>query len=491
LEERLDLGYAYRATAILASIPLLVMYTEGMLIPSLPSIQRQFGVSESMVSWVLSLYLAFGTVSAAVLGKLGDVYGKKKVMILAMSIYTAGAIATSYAQDFTALLAARAVQGAGMAMMPLAFSLVREEFPPRLIPQVQGIISAMFGVGILLSLPLGAYISQNYGWQATYHTAIPFIVLEDIMVILFIRESRYRASQRVDWPGAALLSSALMSGIIGISEGPRTGWGSSTVLTLGSIAVASLIAFIAYERRAGNPLIPTHLISNRNIAVANFGIFMVGFTFQLMAQANTFIFEMPRPNGYGLTILETGLWMVPNAVVQLISAPLLGRSLYRLGAKRMSIIGALVAGGGMILLSILAFTDLPHMVASMIVVGLGSTMLNISLVNIVIFSVDRANLGTASGLNTVFRNLGSAWGPAVAGTIMDQFKESILLSRSPPVEIQVPSHFAYQLIFYITASLFILLAAVLTLAREVLRDAGRQPGSPSAAPEKTVEAPPR
>ena len=194
------------------------------MIPSLPSIQRQFGVSESMVSWVLSLYLAFGMVSAAILGKLGDVYGKKRMMVAAMSIYTVGAVMTSYAQDFTTLLIARAIQGSGMAMMPLAFSLVREEFLPKLIPQVQGIISAMFGVGILLSLPIGAYISQNYGWQATYHTAVPLILLEDVLVFLLIRESRYRAQQKIDWIGAILLSITLMAGIIGISERPRMGF---------------------------------------------------------------------------------------------------------------------------------------------------------------------------------------------------------------------------------------------------------------------------
>jgi MFS family permease len=227
-----------------------------MLIPSLPSIQRQFGVSESMVSWVLSLYLAFGTVSAAILGKLGDVYGKKRMMVAAMSIYTVGAVMTSYAQDFTTLLITRAIQGSGMAMMPLAFSLAREEFPPKLIPQVQGIISAMFGVGILLSLPIGTYISQNYGWQATYHTAVPLILLEDVLVFLLIRESRYRAQQKIDWIGAILLSITLMAGIIGISEGPRMGWSSPLVLGLGLVSLASLTAFILYERRSANPIIP-------------------------------------------------------------------------------------------------------------------------------------------------------------------------------------------------------------------------------------------
>lgn len=473
MREEFDLRYAFKAAAILTSIPLLVMYTEGMLIPSLPYMQRQFGVSESMISWVLSLYLAFGTVSAAIFGKLGDIYGRKKVMLISMTIYTAGAIVTGYAQDFATLLIARSIQGAGMAMMPLAFSLVREEFPPRLIPQIQGLISAMFGVGILISLPLGAYISQNYGWQATYHTAIPFIVLEDILVFLFIRESRYRSRQPIDWIGAILLSTTLMTGILGISEGPRIGWGSGLVITLCSISIASLIALVIYERRSSNPIVPLNLISSRNIAIANFGIFMVGFTFQLISQVNIFIFEMPRPNGYGLSILEAGLWMIPSVVVQLITAPIIGRHLARIGVKPVSLAGSLVAAIGFILMSHLAFIDLEHLVMAMIITSLGSTLLNISLVNIVIFSVDRSILGTASGLNTVFRNMGAAWGPAVAGTIMDLFKERLTISLSPPVTIEVPSHFAYQLIFYITASLFTSLALILTMVGEVLKGQSR------------------
>lgn len=471
-EDLYDLRYAYRAAAILASIPMLVMYTEGMLIPSLPSIQKQFGVSESSVAWVLSLYLAFGTVSAALLGRLGDIYGKKRVMMAAMAIYTAGALVTGYAPSFEILLIARAVQGAGIAMMPLAFSLVREEFPPNMIPQIQGVISAMFGVGILISLPLGGYISQNHGWQATYHTVIPFILIENLLVAFMIRESRFRNRQRIDWVGASMLTTALMSGIIGVSMGPRSGWKSFEVLFLLGIFGVFTVAFIAWEVRARNPLVPVHVLSNRNILLADFGIFMVGFAFQLISQANIYIFEEPRPYGYGLNILEAGLWSVPNALVQLAIAPVAGRYLVRIGARRMSIAGSLVAGAGMIALSRLAFVDIPHMILSSIIAATGSTLLNISLVNLVMFSVDRRNLGTAAGINTVFRNLGSAWGPAVAGTILDQFKDSVKLPSNPQIQIQVPSQFAYQLTYYITASLFTALALAFTRVREIFSNRG-------------------
>jgi MFS family permease len=461
-----DLKYAYRTAIILASIPLLVMYTEAMLIPSLPTIQKEFGVTEAEVAWILSLFLAFSTVSAAIFGKLGDVYGKKKILMIAMLIYTLGAISTGFANNFTILLISRAIQGIGGAMMPLAFSIVREEFPPRMIPQVQGIISAMFGVGVLISLPLGAYISQYYGWQATYHTVIPFIIALDIVAFIFIRESRYRNPQKIDWLGAIFLSIILMAGIIGVSEAPNLGWSNFEVIVLFLISLSFLIIFALHERRTSNPIIPTYLLSNKNILIANFGIFLAGFVFQLMSQAITYIFQMPQPYGYALGILDTGLFMTPNAIVQLIVAPVAGRNLFKLGAKLMSLIGSSISAIGLLLLSYSAFISIPSLISTLVFTAIGSTLLNVSLINIVIFSVDRKNLGIATGLNTVFRNLGSAWGPAIAGTIMSQFQDSI---KYGPIAINIPSRFAYELIFYITSSLFFLLLLSLLFTKEIFR----------------------
>jgi len=466
-EEKYDLKYAYRAAILLASLPLIVMYTEAMLIPSLPTMQRYFNVTEAQISWVLSLYLACGTVSAALLGKLGDVYGKKKIMMIAMLIYTIGASLTGFAINFAMLLISRAIQGVGVAMMPLAFAIVREEFPPRLIPQIQGIISAMFGVGVLISLPLGAYISQNYGWQATYHTIIPFIVLMDILVFLIIRESKYRNPQKIDWIGATILSLSLMSGIIGITEAPRLGWMNFEVIILLVISLLSLIAFAGYERRINNPLIPLFLFSNKNIAVANFGIFLASFVFQLMFQAVTYIFQMPEPNGYALDIFRSGLWMTPAAIVQLLAAPIAGRQLFKIGTKLFAIFGSIISALGLIILSYTAFISINAMVSTLVFTSLGSTFINVSLINMVIFSVDRKNLGIATGLNTVFRNVGAAWGPAIAGTIMNQYQDNINLGKTI---LSVPSHFAYQLIFYITAGLFIVLLFSLFFTTEVLRN---------------------
>lgn len=198
--ETYDLSYAKKAMFVVVLLPLLVMYTEAMLTPALPTIQKEFAINPNDVSWVLTIYLLVGTVSVALFGKLGDMYGKKKMFLIALGFYTLGVILNGFAPSFQWLLVTRAIQGFGMAIFPLAFSLVREEFPPSMVPQVQGMISAMFAVGMVIALPpLGAWVTQNWGWRWTYHSAAPFAVLMFFLAWKILRESRYVNPGKVDW----------------------------------------------------------------------------------------------------------------------------------------------------------------------------------------------------------------------------------------------------------------------------------------------------
>jgi len=459
-----DSGYAWRATAIFASLVVVVMYTEGMLIPSLPTIERYFGVSESDVSWIITVFLLFGTIVSGILGKLADIYGKKRILMYALSTYTAGAFLTGFAPNFTLLLFARAIQGSGMAMMPLSFALVREEFPPRMIPQVQGIISAMFGVGLAVSIPLGAYVSQNLGWQATYHTVMPVIIIEDVLVYLYIRESRLRNPQRIDWVGTSLLTISLSSGLIAITQAPNLGWSNPLIVMLLVLFALSFIVFLVHESSISNPMVPINLLSNRNVITANLGVLLVGFAVQLMGQASTFMFQMPKPLGYGLDILSSGYMIMPSALTQLVTAPLVGRLITRVGARNMAMLGSSVAAMGFLLQSHVAFLGINYVLLSMVISSVGLTLLNVSLINLLVFSVDPRNMALSTGLNTVFRNMGAAWGPAVAGSILDTYKSPLLISISPTYWIEAPSRYAYQLVFLVTASTFLVLLTLIYLA---------------------------
>ena len=160
-----------------------------MLTPSLPRIASDYNVTIAEVSLVISLYTVFGTAVNPVIGKLGDIVGKKRVLIYVLVIYCAMVAVTSFASNFTVLLVSRTVQGIGLGIFPLAFSLVREEFPRELVPRAQGILSAMFGAGAAFGLPLGALVANSYGWQANYHIALPFIVVLTVLIFYTVKES--------------------------------------------------------------------------------------------------------------------------------------------------------------------------------------------------------------------------------------------------------------------------------------------------------------
>ncbi|MCE4626527.1 MAG: MFS transporter [Desulfurococcales archaeon] len=456
---------------VLVTLPLLVMYTEAVLIPSLPTIQRQFHVTPGDVSWVLSIYLLTGTIGVALFGKLGDLYGKKKLFLIALTIYTIGVTFTGFAPSFKTLLLARALQGLGIAIFPLGFTIVREEFPPKLVPQVQGIISAMFGVGIALALPLGSYIAENYGWEWTYHTIIPFALGILFASYKVLRESRYKAEGRIDWVGLILLSLFSTTGLVAVTRAPIIGWMNTQTIILLLVSITSLIIFIVWERRVDHPLIPVKFLGNRNVMISNIGIFLAGFAVQMMNQAIIYILQMPPPHGYGKTILQSGLLMTPNAIVMLIVAPIVGKLMVRIGAKPFVFLGGLLAVIGLLTLSNDPLAGgLWRLIALVVVVGTSISILNVSLINILVFTVERRYLGITTGLNSLFRNMGASWGPAVAGTLMSMYVTYIKIPvYGEIVSIPIPEITAYRYLFLLSALLYVALIGLSFFIREVVK----------------------
>lgn len=177
---------------ILGLIAIMVMFTESMLIPALPTLQAEFNSTATWTAWILSIYLVVGTVSTPIFGSLGDSYGKKKMLIICMALYTFGVIANGFAWNMQSLLCFRALQGLGLAMFPLAYALIRDEFPPEKVAMATGIVSAMFGVGTTVGLVAGAWITDNFGWRTTYHTVVPIAIIITLLAAYLLRASPLR-----------------------------------------------------------------------------------------------------------------------------------------------------------------------------------------------------------------------------------------------------------------------------------------------------------
>lgn len=281
-EETFDQAYALRIMAVLSVLVVIVMYIEGMLTPSLPSIASDFGVNVSQVSLILSIYLVTGVALSPIAGKLGDVYGKKRVMTVVLAIYTVAVSVTGFSPSFEFMVASRAVQGVGLTIFPLAMSLVREEFPKKMIPRAMGVLSGLFGAGFAISLPLGSFVSNAYGWRFTYHSAIPFVAGATIACILLLRESPFRRPNAyVDYRGAGLLAGALALVVLGLSEGPVWGWTSPPTLGMIGAGLLLLVPVILLEihthRQGKEVILDPNLLSKRNVLVTNVVLTISGF----------------------------------------------------------------------------------------------------------------------------------------------------------------------------------------------------------------------
>ncbi len=478
-----DSAYATRVMLILAGLVTLVLYIEGMLTPSLPTIARDFSVSSGQASLILSSYIITGVALSPVVGKLGDIYGKKRMLGIVLIVYAVCVSVTGFSPTFEFMVVARAFQGIGLTIFPLGMSLVREEFPRSLVPRAQGFLSAMFGAGFAISLPIGAWVSDNYGWRVTYHSAIPFVVVLAVLVFLFVRESKYRRPEaRVDYVGATVLGTSLALIVLALSEGPTWGWLAASTLGLFAVGAVLLVPLALYEQRyqrsRGEAILNFRLLRERNVMVTNLVGAVVGFGMYLALLSMVFLFTTPTAaGGYGQSILGAGLSLVPLAVGMLIFAAVAGVFVSRVGTRPMTVIGATVTAVAFLLA--VPAQSLTSLLAVEFLVGAGIGVTNAGMINLLVLTVDPRDMGLATSMSSVFRNVGSAIGAPLSGSLLATFTVTVF-------GYHFPSHVAFEWSFAVAAIACALGAVFILFGREVLGRRAVVAPEPIAAPTETA-----
>ena len=324
---------------IMAIAGTMIMYVETMVTPALPVLSKFFSASYDSLSWIITSYLISGTISAAIFGKLADIYGKKRVFVILALVYAVAVSFGGFASTLTEFIIIRAIQGLGMGMLPVAFALLNDELPKSELPLAQGIISATFTVGASLGLVVGAWITQNYDWQWSYHSAIPIAFGLFIASLVILEESPYRKRETIDYGGIFLLSVGLVSAILVLSEGVYWGWTSYLIISLAFLAVTSFSLFLIYENTVVQPFINLKLLKIRNIFLANLtGLFASGGMFYLFYTIPPLL-QDPSPAGFGKDILTSGLVMVPGSLMAIVFAPIGALIVRKYGPKLSIIIG--------------------------------------------------------------------------------------------------------------------------------------------------------
>ncbi|MGH9965491.1 MAG: MFS transporter [Nitrososphaeraceae archaeon] len=477
---------AWKLLVILSSIATMVMYVETMLIPAIPDLINDFNVSYGTSSWILTTYLISGAVATPIVGKLSDVYGKKKVLLLVMLIYAIGVSFAGFASNIYTLLLVRAIQGIGMGMFPIAFGIIRDQFPREKISIGQGIISSMFAAGAAVGLSAGALIVENFGWQATFFTIIPIAILLLITIWRFVHigenqqidpapikyspgrgkesslvpvtnfDEKTRRKLQIDIKGAAALAVSITSfllclTLIETSSGLSTANNSNvgimstygTIIGSAIVAVISFVLFLLIEKRESYPLIDLRLLGNKAILPSMLIILIVGLSNFMVFQTIPILVRNPEPLGFGADVVDAGTIQLPFALVFLVFGPTSGLIISRLGSLRPVIVGTSIITVSFLGLAI--FHDSPTAISiNLGVLATGLSFAAIGAMNVIILATPKEYTGISLGIATLVRIIGSAIGPALAAMYMQSSQTVIdigVLSRS------YPSDFAFVMIF--------------------------------------------
>ncbi|MGI0053188.1 MAG: MFS transporter, partial [Thermoplasmata archaeon] len=466
-----DERYAWRVLIILAAMAIMVTYVETMVLPAFSNFESFFHVSEaSTIAWILSAYLLVGVVVTPIFGKLGDIYGKKRMLLVAMGVYAVAVSVAGFTPNIGAafglsrpsqifvLIGVRGVQGIGMAMFPLGFAMLPEIFPPAKVGQAQGILSGMFATGAAAGLVGGGWIAQTYGWQLTYHTVIPIAILVLVLASVFILESRIRHARTFDLPGLTSLGLGLTLLMLGITEGAYWGWTNLAAVTFGPVPwgvpeflllAALAFGFFSYwEPRAASPIVSFQSLKERNIWISNANAVFVGMTMFLLFTVLIILGEYPSP-GFGLSELNAALLFMPAVIGMMVSGPFLGRAIGRFGPKPVMILGFALITGGSFGLVVFHATALDIAILAVPIMA-GNVGVLIAMLNVIVLSVDPKTMGVQTGMNQTFRNLGSAIGPVLVTSILASYA---FTDGVPGFTFQNYHLAGYELVFGLTAAI--------------------------------------
>jgi EmrB/QacA subfamily drug resistance transporter len=405
--------------AVVSLAGLAYAVLSSSVIPALPTIQRSLHSTETGAAWLLTGYLLSASVGTAIIGRLGDMYGKERLMLWTLAILGVGTLLAAVATSLPVLIAARVIQGTGGGIFPLAFAIVRDEFPRERVAGSIGLISSILGIGSGVGIVTGGLIVQHLGWHWLFWIPLVITMFAAFATWRYIPESPVRVPGRVNWLAAALMSVGISVVLIAISETTTWGWGSAK--TVGLLAAGLLVCalWIAVEVRSREPLIDMTMMRIRGVWTTNAAAFLLGAGMYSSFIVYPQFAQLPKSTGFGFgaSVVVSGLYLLPGTLGMGLLGSFAGRVARRYGSK-----SALIAGSGITALSF-ALLSAQHahpydMLISAALLGIGIGLAFSALGNLIVQAVPPHQTGVATGMNTVMRTLGGAIGGQIAATFI-------------------------------------------------------------------------
>lgn len=460
-----------RPGLLLAALTLAMLafaLVQTSIVPILPDLAVRFSVSTSDIAWMMTANLLAAAVFTPLLGRLGDLRGRRRMLLVAIGGVVAGSLLAAAGGTFPTVLLGRVLMGLGGGVLPLAIAIVRDELPRERVTGGVALVSSSLGVGSGLGLVATGFVMEHGGYRDVFGMGLILSVLALAGAAAAVRRDPVvdRAGG-VDPAGTLLLAGWLSALLLAVSEGTDWGWGSAGIVALFAAAAVLLAGWIAAELRTRHPLVDVRMLARPAVAVTNTAAALIGFAMYASFALLSDFTQTPGAVGYGFgaSVLHAGVLLVPSAAGSFVGAPLGARLIRALGPKVPLFAGGLLAGLALLSLAPWHGAQLNVYLASA-VMGLGIGLAYAAMPALINANVPVEQSGVANGMNAVMRTVGGAVGTAVATAILTgRLIPQAELAHTPLAGLRLPTEAAYQNAFVVTGVLALGAAAVALLLR--------------------------
>ncbi|MEU1151170.1 MFS transporter [Streptomyces sp. NPDC005863] len=469
------------AVPVLAFGGILMAVTQTVVVPLLPDLPRLTHSSAGAVSWLVTATLLSGAVLTPVLGRAGDMYGKRRVLLIALGLMAGGSVLCALTSDIRLLIAARALQGASAAVVPLSISILRDELPPQRTASAVALMSSTVGIGAALGLPLAALIVQYADWHAMFWATAALSTGGLLLARWAVRESPVRSAGRFDTWGALGLAAGLVCLLLAVSQGGQWGWGSGPIVGLFVGSVVILCLWWRMQLRSEHPLVDLRLASGRRVALPHVTALLAGFAFYANSLVTAQLVQAPAASGYGLelSIVATGLCLLPNGVIMLVLSPVSARVSTARGPRVTLAVGAMFMALGYAV-RIVDSRELWVIMVGAAVVSTGTTFAYSALPTLILRAVPVEQTASANGVNVLMRTIGQSVSSAAVAAIL-------VHHTSTAGGLRFPTLGGYQLAFAMAGAVaLVACAAALAIPSDTVPKGGRTSTGPGGPAQETA-----
>ncbi|MET9828817.1 MFS transporter [Streptomyces sp. NPDC006385] len=404
---------------VLAFAGIVVAVMQTLLVPVIKDLPQLLNTTPSNATWVLTSTLLSGAVATPIMGRLGDLYGKRRMLMAGLAVMVLGALVSAVTSDLLPMIVGRTLQGFAMGAIPLGIGLMRDMLPREKLGSAMALMSSSIGVGGGLALPAAALVAQHTDWHTLFYGAAGLGVLSIALTLLVVPESEVRAEGSFDLLGALGLSTGLVLFLLPITKGGDWGWTSGTTLGLFGASAVVLLLWGVLELRLKAPLVDLRTTARPAVLFTNLASIMVGVSFYVVSLVLPQLLQLPKSTGYGLgqSMVVAGLLVAPLGLTMMFTAPVYARLSAKYGPKTTLILGMLIIaigyGAGLGLMS----APWQSLVIS-VVLGAGIGLAYSSLPALIVGAVPASETGAANGLNTLMRSIGTSVSSAVIGMVL-------------------------------------------------------------------------